>query len=540
MKSGKIILSLAVNYHDSCVALMHDGVMIENLELERITRIKHARVSQLDQPAMEILQRHGLRFEDVDIVATCLHGGLPKGFEWSFEKSPYNTFKFPEKLAGNGHVIFNGVKRPAYAIRHHAAHAAASFFASNFNNDSLVLTFDGGGDYETFVLFTTDGNQLQFFDSRPLNMGMLFTILGSVFYGLDAKGAPGKLMAYAALADPDIHLTDCLFDFFSKCDSKGVVRTTLLREALQNIGLTPNCFVKDSIKARSFMASFQHAFEEYVLEILKETISLIQKPINLCLSGGCALNCVLNRRIATELNFQNVFVTPCCHDGGIAAGLALFVHSQICSPNIPIKFPVPYLGREYDIEAIPIPDWASVIPLGSDIFRWTAEQLASGAIVGWFQGRSEIGPRSLGNRSILARPDRAGIAKYLNENIKHREWYRPFAPVVLADSYSRFFEGPSNNFMSFASECIDKTLSGVNHVDGTSRVQILPEKCNPELEKLIKEFNNLTGLPILLNTSFNRRDEPIVESPIDALRLLESTPLKIVVIGENAVIRKEV
>ncbi len=539
MSDPRTILALAVNYHDSCVALLRDRVLVEVLELERLTRTKHVRESLLADPVRQMLNRHHIGFNDVDVVATCLHGGLPEGFEWSFNDKPYDARRSPEKLMGWGHVSLDGIKRPACAIRHHAAHAAATLYASGFRDNTLVLTFDGGGDHETFVVFAVDGQQLRFCDSRPLNFGVLFTILGWLFFGLEARTAAGKLMAYAALAEPDAQLIQQLCGLFSMCERDSIVRSAHLREALLGFGLKPACFMVDSPDARVFMASFQRAFEEYLLGVLKTTTAKFPSRTRLCLSGGCALNCVANTRIAKELSFKEVFVPPCCHDGGIAAGLALFAHSQVIAPGSSVTFPVPYLGRAYELNRELVPGWASILHLGSGVFEWTAERLASGATVGWFQGRSETGPRALGNRSILARPDRRDIAEHLNRDIKQREWYRPFAPVVLADSYARYFEGPANDFMSFAAKCRDASLPGVSHADGTSRVQVLRPGCNSSLEHLIAAFDDLTGLPVLLNTSFNGRGEPIVESPTDAFRLLQRSPLDAVIIGDCAVVREE-
>jgi carbamoyltransferase len=249
---------------------------------------------------------------------------------------------------------------------------------------------------------------------------------------------------------------------------------------------------------------------------------------NLCLAGGVALNCVANMKIVAETPFENVWIQPAAGDDGIAIGCAYYGHHALKErTRRTFVMRDAFLGREYDRFDIEEAVRPAIVRLttsrkrGPDVIRDAARLLAAGKVIGWLQGRSEFGPRALGNRSILADPRRAAMKDHVNARVKHRQGFRPFAPAVLAERAGEFFEGEEESpFMLLVKrvrpEALDK-VAAIAHVDGTARVQTVRKDDNPAFYALIHAFGEITGVPVLLNTSFNLRGEPIVETPIDAV-----------------------
>lgn len=268
----------------------------------------------------------------------------------------------------------------------------------------------------------------------------------------------------------------------------------------------------------NFAASIQHETEE-ALVVYARWLQRQTGSKHLCLSGGVALNCVANSRIAEEAGFEEVFVPPYPGDDGIAVGCALY-GASLNGGVEKVTNPV-FLGRPYSHEPSTLASAGLVRRFEDlDTFETVAGEIANGAVVAWFQGGAELGPRALGHRSFLVDPRRPEMKDYLNQKVKNRESFRPFAPVVLAEAVSDFFiESHPSHFMSFTAtvrESIRPLIPAVMHVDATARYQVLREHDNPELYKLVRAFAALTGLPMLLNTSFNRAGEPLVETPMQA------------------------
>jgi carbamoyltransferase len=254
----------------------------------------------------------------------------------------------------------------------------------------------------------------------------------------------------------------------------------------------------------------------------------------LCFSGGVALNCVANTRLAEETDFEEIFVPPCPGDDGISVGCALYgasLHGEVQ----PVTSPS-YLGRDFSHEPL------SIEALGleqcfqsQDIYEVVAQELANGAVVAWYEGGAELGPRALGHRSFLADPRRADLRERLNHEIIRREGFRPFAPVVLQEAVSEYFvESNPSYFMSFVADVREAKraiIPAVTHVDGSARYQVLREQDNASLFKLIRAFERITGIPMLLNTSFNRAGEPLVETPLDAARCVVNSTADYLVVN---------
>jgi carbamoyltransferase len=267
-----------------------------------------------------------------------------------------------------------------------------------------------------------------------------------------------------------------------------------------------------------YAACLQRETEDALVDYA-EWLRLSTGQSNLCLCGGVALNCVANSKIWDQAGFQEVFVPPCPGDDGIALGCALYgaaLHNELNSRTIPVFGGCDYEHDPSELEALGL----KRVVLGNDIYDAVAKEIANGAVVAWFQGGSEFGPRALGHRSFLADPRRHDMKDHLNLNVKNRENFRPFAPVVLAEHVLDFFthDYPSYcmTFVSAVREDKQAVLPAITHVDGTARFQVLQRDHNPELYALIRAFAKQTGVPIVLNTSFNRAGEPLVETPVEA------------------------
>jgi len=289
------------------------------------------------------------------------------------------------------------------------------------------------------------------------------------------------------------------------------------------------------------------AFLEHELMSDLQTLCKLCKELgveqNLCLSGGTALNSVANQRCFEQSDFRRLFLHPACSDDGTVIGAALeHWHLTLKHPRkIRSNRSAMYSLREYDT-AIPLVlerrSKALRVRQTADYVSETAKLLAEGKVLGWYQGASEIGPRALGNRSILADPRREGMPKYLNETIKKRETFRPFAPSVLQEFSQEWFGIADSPFMLRVAKVLKNSVPAITHVDGTARIQTLRKEDNPTYHKLIESFMGITGIPLVLNTSFNGKGEPIVESPEDAINCLFSSNLDAVVFPERIVTKR--
>ena len=291
----------------------------------------------------------------------------------------------------------------------------------------------------------------------------------------------------------------------------------------------------DSQRAMDIAASLQYVFEETIIKAANE---LHQKTAafakgNLCLSGGSFYNCNTNSALLKRTPFERIALFPACGDDGTAVGAGLFIaHTMMDEKRVHYEpEEIVYLGRGYDPPAIGK-------PLDLD---HVAKALAAGQVVGWCQGRSEFGPRALGNRSILADARNPKMRDRINHEIKKREWFRPFAPIVLAERAAEWFDFDRESpFMLFTARVLDPDLvPAITHVDGSARLQTVTESSNPAIYALISRFYGLTGVPLLLNTSLNGGGEPLVETPDDAIRFWQSTPVDMMVIGDRMLVRGE-
>lgn len=527
--------------HDSAAALIVDGTLIATAEEERFNRQRHHK--GYPYKAVEYCLSEGdIAKKDVDIVAVSFHPHR----HFSAWPPNLNPVSFGRNLLNLGAFFLHRktVRREfpnarVIYIPHHLAHAATAYRCSGFN-EANILTIDGSGETETFAFYIGRGGvitkvwdirlQERPWSRRKQNsIGFVYSKVTN-FLNLGVK-AEGKTMGLASYGTPR-------YDFSKILTIQNHTRYTINRE---NVGvLYPQLERKTaaeplSQEQKDLAASVQAALEDSVVNLAREAhgYSGFRK---FCLAGGVALNCNTNSRIAAEPFCDDIFVQPGANDGGAALGAALEAASL---RDRPINFPMEhaYWGPSFsDTEVEKLLRNAKVrYERHAHIERETAKLLAQGKVVGWFQGRMELGPRALGNRSILADPTVKGMNDIVNNLVKHREPWRPFAPVVIEESgatyFAKYHKSPFMLRTFYVKPEFRERLPAITHIDGSSRIQTVTDAQNPTLCNLLREFEKRRGVPVLLNTSFNDKDEPIVCTPKDALRCFSSTGLDALVMG---------
>ena len=594
------ILGISCFYHDSAATLLIDGKIITAVQEERFTRIKHDDSFPFEAIKF-ILKKSNLTLNDIDYIVFYEKPFLkferlletylsfaPFGFK-SFAKSMPLWIK--EKLFMKKMIIdsLNSIdinfkyKNKLFFSEHHLSHAASAFYPSNFK-DAVVLTADGVGEWATTTVAVADNNNLEIKKEIrfPHSLGLLYSAF-TYYTGFKVNGGEYKLMGLAPYGKPkykDViynNLIDVKEDgsfnlnqeYFNYCT--GLTMTNKKFDKLfGNDVRNPN---KDDLTQfhMDIASSIQVITEEIMIKIAKSLKKEFKKT-NLCLAGGVALNCVANGKIAKEKIFDNIYVQPAAGDAGGSLGAALaFWHIELKKEKIIDKsnkdmMQGSYLGPEYSDQQIKLElDSFGAVYESFDqekIIEKTAKILSEGKSIGWFQGKMEFGPRALGNRSILADPRSEIMQKNLNLKIKYRESFRPFAPSVLADKVSDWFEykGSSPYMLMVANVKKEKQLNmseqekklfgidklnikrsqvpAITHVDYSARIQTVNEKDNFLYHKLISKFYEITGVPILVNTSFNIRGEPIVCSIEDAYRCFLTTELDFLICG-NQILEKD-
>jgi carbamoyltransferase len=441
-------------------------------------------------------------------------------------------------------VILDERPVPASFVNHHAAHAASSFYQSGFG-EAAVLTHDGfanGVGYHSGLTFYGQDRRIYPLSPHHLALGVLYDSVGLALE-LGPIGAAGKLMGLAAYGSPRFYDRSFAGNWYDwEWRGRGI------RQWVAHCGAVAQEMGYDMrpLAIRSQMtepinidiaASTQKLFEETYLRAVESLHALLLhsgRPVaNLCLSGGCALNCPSNTRVAREGPFAHVFVEPGCDDSGLAIGAALWLYHNVMDRPLPTPtcsgHATPYRG----VEILPshieqaltqFADRIEVTPCDNPAL-WAAQDLANDRVIAWYEGRSEIGPRALGHRSILADPRNANNWPRVN-TIKGREWWRPFAPAVLASQAHHWFGGlplPSP-YMLFNAAVRSTQIPAVTHADNSSRIQTVDPSCGRFFD-LLEAFFARTGVPVLLNTSFNGPGQPIVESPAHALGFLLNSSL---------------
>jgi len=591
------ILGISAFYHDSAAAIIIDGEIIAAAQEERFSRKKHD--SSYPSNAIEfVLKFSKLNLSEIDQIVFFEKPFLkferlletyvafaPRGFK-SFCMSMPVWLKdklFQKKLIFDKLKVLDSNFKDENKIffsDHHLSHAASAFFPSPFE-EAIVLTADGVGEWATTTVAIGKGNNLEIKKEIhfPHSLGLLYSSF-TYYTGFKVNSGEYKLMGLAPYGEPLFvdkildKLIDIKEDGSFKLDQdyfNYATGLTMTNKKFHDLfGQKPRDSKTEKLTKfhMDIAASIQKVTEDLMIKI---AVSLKKefKLNNLCLAGGVALNCVANGKLLKEKIFDNIWVQPAAGDAGGALGAALALwHIELNNPRIinnDDDMKGSYLGPEYSqaqIEKELKSIGANFDVLNEDkLIDQTAQCLANGHAVGWFQGRMEFGPRALGARSILGDPRSSTMQKNLNLKVKYRESFRPFAPSILKDDLSDWFDiSTESPYMLMVANVnskkiikmsdkeknlfgIDKLnikrsdIPAVTHVDYSARIQTVNNKTNPKYFRLIEKFKNKTGCPIIVNTSFNIRGEPIVNTPTDAYNCFMGTNLDVLAIG-NCYLKK--
>ncbi len=595
----KSILGISAFYHDSAACILINGKIIAAAQEERFTRKKHD--SNYPYNAVEFVLKYAkIKLSEVDQIIFFEKPFLkferlletyvafaPKGF-LSFSKAMPIWIKeklFQKNLLQNKlkdhDKNYDKKKENLYFSDHHLSHAASAFFPSPFS-EAIVITADGVGEWSTTTVAVGKDNMLEIKKEIhfPHSLGLLYSAF-TYYTGFKVNSGEYKLMGLAPYGEPKyvkeiLKLIDIKEDGTFRLDQSYfnyATGLTMTNKKFDNLfGQKPRNPKTDKLTQfhMDIAASIQKVTEDIMIKLTKS----VQKEYglkNLCLAGGVALNCVANGKILNEKIFENIWVQPAAGDAGgaLGAALALWHIDQKNPRNINNEDDMlgSYLGPEYSQTEIEM----ELKRLGarfkilseSEIINQTSRDLSAGNAIGWFQGRMEFGPRALGCRSILGDPRSPDMQKNLNLKVKYRESFRPFAPSILAEELNNWFDINSYSpYMLMVSKvkknkCIPMTNSdeklfgieklnvkrsevpAITHVDYSARIQTVHEHTNKKYYKLLSKFKELTGCPILVNTSFNVRGEPIVNTPEDAFRCFMGTDLDNLAIGNCYLIKSE-
>jgi carbamoyltransferase len=579
MMSQKPTYILGINAydHDVSACLLRNGEIAFAIAKERITRLKHA--SGFYQEVIDYcLDAEGIRLDDVDLVVRNCYVLPVDDLEQRLIHMEMPLYlPEPEREQAKHHPLFCAQSNKVVNISHHLAHAYSGFAACPFD-EGVVMVVDGVGGYRADVMeevppgsdtgplaresesyYRFSGSQLEPIKKVWLEPARGF--LSDEFYHMQGLGAVysrvstyvfgdwnkcGELMGLAPYGRPNAVKPFLTMEngelkvvpWPAAYDQPWLVETTQERK----------WEASPSMKHWEDLAWQIQDDTERVLLARAKWLRETTGAKNLCVAGGVGLNCVANGVLARESGFENVWIQPAAGDDGSAIGCAYYGHLAVRKQPRTHVIKHAFFGKPYRDEEIKDAVSKRMVRLVSnavpspDICKETAKILADGNIIGWFQGRSEFGPRALGNRSILADPRTAEMKDILNSRVKHRQPFRPFAPIVLKERADEIFLGPGDSpYMLMAKHVAPEwkdRIPAIVHVDGTARVQTVDEASNPTLYRLLKEFDALTGVPVLVNTSFNIKGEPIVETPEDAINCFLGTGIDYLILHDTVMSKK--
>ncbi len=560
------VLGISGYFHDAAACLVKDGVVIAAVEEERFTRRKHdpsfpihasafclraGKISARDLDAVVFYESPDIKLDRIWQMAVrsesasgadLLRHIFPR---WALHLRTEQLIR--RWLRFDGKVSF---------VEHHLAHAASAFYCSPYK-DAAIYTVDGVGEWATSSYGIGRDRKIRL-DSEmrfPNSLGLLYSAF-TYFLGFEVNDGEYKVMGLAPYGKPtwvdkirqiatdhgdgSITLDLRYFDFLS--------RDRMITPRFEELFGGPPRQSESEFTQREW--DIAASIQRYTEEVMIAASRHIHKQTGdryLCMAGGVALNCVANGRILREGPFKDLYIQPASGDAGGSIGAALYyAHAVADQPRPEGGMRSAYLGPEFSNEAIEsylnllgvpykrMPD-AELLPL-------VARHIADGKIIGWFHGRMEFGPRALGGRSILGDPRPAEMKDIINAKIKLREGFRPFAPAVLADRSHEYFELESESpYMLLVAQVREdhRHIGAVTHLDGSARVQTVTAESNPRFHGLISEFDKITGVPILINTSFNVRGEPIVCTPDDAYRCFMATGIEYLVLGNCILDKRE-
>ena len=559
------ILGINSYFHDASVTLLKDGQIVAAIEEERWYRDdKHTTVfpNRSIKYVLEAANDPNLRIEHVGVNMAPMRC-------FADAASPSALLRAPLRLNRRNQKNFKHVRKATDEIRrktkrllraqgfpneftfhevpHHDAHAASTFFVSPFD-EAAILTVDGNGEWATTTASLGRGASLE----RLFTIGLPHTVGGvyasvTEYLGFKRNNDEFKVMGLASYGDPARFRESMAKLIYPTEDGGYLVATEFFEIKPWHFRAGPRFAElfggpwrepESELEQRHMdvAAALQERTEEIGLHMARH----LQQETglkHLCLAGGVALNCVMNTRILEETDFDEIYVQPASYDAGGSLGAAYYIHHQVLERPRAFVMNRANFGPEFSDEQIEriLEEGLLRYRKSADVAQDTAKLLAEGKIVGWFQGRAEFGPRALGHRSILADPTRTDMQDHVNLRVKHREDFRPFAPSSPVEDYQTYFDAPAEDW--FMTKVIPvrkefhERLPAITHVDGTARLQTVRSDTNPLYHKLIKELGKLREVPIVLNTSFNVRGEPMVLTPKDAIRCFFTTGIDHLAIG---------
>lgn len=557
-----IILGINSVFHDTTACIVRDGKLVVAIEQERLSRQKHT--SAFPHEAIdECLAAAGLTYEDVDHVAVSFKPALDIGKKLLFAvqkisaapavgQSQILRFYWKYREVKNWYRRrFPTAKAQLHFVSHHESHVVGSFLVSPYQKAAL-LSLDGSGEWATGYLGLGEGTQITEYKQIyfPHSLGSVYEAV-TLFVGFKPSYDEGKTMGLAPYGNAETYYDEARKVVTVSADGQLEVDLSyfgyqfcrhqyLSAKFRQVFGAPRQKGEEISQRHMDVAAAFQRVLEECGLSLCQ----FLRKQTDaeyLVIAGGVALNSVMNGRIVRESGFKDLYVMPAAGDNGTAIGAAYCVYNRVLGQPRNFAHMDPYVGKQYSneqVEAV-LKECKLNYTQHDDIEMVAAGLLASGNILGWMQGATEIGPRALGNRSILADPTKAHMKDKVNAEVKHREAYRPFAPSVPVEHLQEYFDIQVE--VPFMLKVCDvrpdkaHLLPAITHVDGSARVQSVSADLNPRYHRLINEFGKLSGVPVVLNTSFNIMGEPVIETPYDALRCFFSTGLDYLVIGNYLV-----
>lgn len=584
------ILGISCYYHDAAAALLRDGVLIAAAEEERFTRKKH----DYDFPDKAIdfcLKTAGIKAEDLDYVV--FYEKTLLKFErlllTSMQTFPhsYRVFReamitwFGDKIWVKHHIQKKLVLPPEKIIfsAHHMSHAASAFFCSPFE-ESAILTIDGVGEWTTAAVGVGKGTEIKLFKEIrfPHSLGLLYSAF-TAFLGFEVNEGEYKVMGMAPFGEPKyvdkvyqlIHVDndggfELDMDYFSFHYSTSKTFSNKFEELFgpprnpkanfftpatgypSYFGPKPGNY-EELGKENQYYADVAASIQTVTEEIMLKMANYAYRETGLkrlCMAGGVALNSVANGRIQRETPFEEIYIQPAAGDSGGSIGAALYAYHMVLGKPRKFVMEHAYWGEEHgngEIEGFLKESGIRYQHFEDDekLIERVVDRLQDGNVIGWSQGRFEWGPRALGNRSIIADPRRADMKDIVNNKIKFREPYRPFAPSIISEKVDEYFDLPASatqypsRFMLYVVDVKEnkrEILPAITHVDGTGRLQTVDQATAPKYHQLIRRFGEATGVPVILNTSFNVRGEPIVNTPREAFRTFSVTEMDALVLDQ--------
>ena len=557
--------------HDPGAAIVIDGKVVAAAEEERFIREKHAVGKPCLRSIEFCLKQAGIKPSEIDAVA------FPWSFDafdkkkWSYAAStflsePSRAYKAIAKSKKQSDSTRRAVREilehfgidlpedKIFFVEHHLAHAASAYLLSGYK-ETAIMSIDGSGEFTSTLFAEGRGGRIEKIKEidLPDSLGRFYSTM-TAYLGFDPNDGEYKLMGMAPYGDPSkIDLSDII-----RCDGENFHTNPEYVWPIRSRRYDKNAMIPKKLVERfgpprkgdsldepyiHIAAATQKVFEDVVIKLMNFHLGdTLRRTGNLVFAGGCALNVSLNRKLVESPLVRNIFVQPASHDAGTPLGAAVFAANALGDTIEAMKDV--YLGPGYSNDAIEPalkrPELA--YKLSADIEREVAGLLAEGLVVGWFQGRMEFGPRALGNRSILGNPTIPGTSDRINEMVKFREKWRPFCPSILREHareiIGREMDAPFMTLSFTVTKEWKSRIPEVVHVDGTMRPQTVSQSTNPRFYKLIKLFFGKTGVPVLINTSLNRRGEPMVCSPEDAVNMYLGSGLDYLAIGDYLVSRK--